>query len=156
MSVQQQLLLKLAETMAVQVRNNIEPMKASGRTSASVTAKATDNTAEVWALENIGALEYGRKPTGSGATTGNPTLLEQIKEWMTYKTAFSSLQGREKDSVAYLITRKIHREGWKTKLVKPLSSVLEDLNYDQLLRDVTAYYGAVFTSDILKEIKQLE
>jgi len=156
MSVQRDLLLKLAETMSVQLRKNIEPMKASGRTADSITAKATDDTAEVWALENIGALEYGRKPTSSGATSGNPTLLEQIKEWMTYKSAFSSLQGKEKDSVAYLITRKIHREGWETKLNKPISSVLEDLNYDQLLRDVTAYYGVVFTSDILKEVKQLE
>jgi len=155
-SVQQQLLFKLAETMAIQVRKNIEPMKASGRTSDSVTPLATDRTAEVWALENIGALEDGRKPTSSGATKGNPTLLEQIEEWMNYKSAFASLQGRKKDSVAYLITRKIHREGWKTKLVKPISSVLEDLNYDMLLRDITAYYGVEFTSDILKEIKQLE
>lgn len=155
-SVQQQLLFKLAETMAMQVRKNIEPMKASGRTSNSVTPLATDRTAEVWALENIGALEYGREPTSAGATKGNPTLLEQIKEWMNYKTAFSSLQGKEKDSVAYLITRKIHREGWKTKLVKPISSVLEDLNYDMLLRDITAYYGAELTSDILKEVKQLQ
>jgi len=166
MSVQRDLLLKLAETMSVQLRKNIEPMKASGRTADSITAKATDDTAEVWALENIGALEYGRKPTSSGATTGNPTLLEQIKEWMTYKTAFSSLQGKEKDSVAYAITKKIHSKGTmlyngkdfygNSKPTGVISSVLEDLNYDQLLRDVTAYYGVVFTSDILKEIKQLE
>jgi len=155
-SVQQQLLFKLAETMAMQVRKNIEPMKASGRTSDSVTPLATDRTAEVWALENIGALEYGRKPTGAGATKGNPTLFEQIKEWMKVKGISNGMDEREHKSVAYLITRKIHREGWETKLVKPISSVLEELDYDTLLRDVTAYYGIEFTSDILKEVKQLE
>ena len=155
-SVQQQLLLKLAETMAVQVRKNIEPMKASGRTAASVTARATDNTAEVWALESIGTAEYGRKPTGSGATRGNPTLYDQIRKWIVDKGIANGMDEREQKSVAFLITRKIHREGWKTKLNRPLSSVLDDMKYDMLLRDVTAYYGVVFTSDILTELKQLE
>lgn len=155
MGVQQQILLKLAQTMAMQVRKNIEPMKASGKTAASITARATDNSAQVWALENIGALEYGRKPTSSGASKGNPTLFEQIRKWIVDKGIANGMNEREQKSVAYLITRKIHREGWQTKLNKPISSVLEDLDYDTLLRELTAYYGTEFTSDILKELKQV-
>lgn len=156
MSVQQELLLKLAETMAVQVRKNIEPMKASGKTAASVTPRATDSTSEVWALENIGALEYGRKPTSSGASKGSPTLYEQIQEWIKVKGIANGMDEREQKSVAYLITRKIHREGWKTKLDKPISSVIENLDSDKLLDELTAYYGTVVESDILKEVKQLQ
>lgn len=156
MSVQQELLLKLAETMAMQVRKNIEPMRASGKTADSVHGRATESTSEVWAFEHIGALEYGRKPTSAGATQGNPTLFEQIKEWAQVKGIVDNINDRKQLGIVYAITKKIHREGWKTKLEKPISSVLEELDYDTLLRELTAYYGTRFESDILKKVKQLE
>jgi len=156
MGVQQEILKKLGESLVLQVRKNIEPMKASGRTSNSVHAVATDNRVDVLAFESIGTAEYGRKPTGSGATRGNPTLFEQIKEWAQIRGIVNNINDRKQLGIVYAITKKIHKEGWKTKLVKPLSSVVDNLDLDALLRELFAYEAAVLESEIIKELKQLE
>ena len=155
MGVQQDLLQKLGETLVMKFRASIEPVKASGRTAASIHAVATDTTLEVLAHRSIGALEYGRKPTGSGATKGNPTLYEQILDWMQYRSVFAGLKGNERKSVAYAITKKIHEKGWQSRLNKPLQGVADSLNYDVLLREVIAYQVTVYESAIIKELKAL-
>lgn len=156
MGVQQELLKKLGNSIVLQVRKNIEPMKASGRTSNSVHAVATDTRVDVLAFESIGTSEYGRKPTGSGATKGNPTLFDQIKEWAQIRGIVTNINDREQLGIVYAITKKIHKEGWKTKLVKPLSSVVDNLDLDMLLRDLTIYQVGVYESEIIKELNQLE
>ena len=155
MGVQQDLLQKLGETLVMKFRASIEPVKASGRTAASIHAVATDTTLEVLAHRSIGALEYGRKPTSSGATKGNPSLYEQILDWMQYKSVFAGLKGNERKSVAYAITKKIHEKGWESRLNKPLQGVADGLNYDVLLREVIAYQVTVYESAIIKELKAL-
>ena len=155
MGVQQDLLQKLGETLVMKFRASIEPVKASGRTAASIHAVATDTTLEVLAHRSIGSLEYGRKPTSSGATKGNPTLYEQILDWMQYRSVFAGLKGNERKSVAYAITKKIHEKGWESRLNKPLQGVADSLNYDVLLREVIAYQVTVYESAIIKELKAL-
>ena len=155
MGVQQDLLQKLGETLVMKFRASIEPVKASGRTAASIHAVATDTTLEVLAHRSIGSLEYGRKPTGSGAQKGNPTLYEQILDWMQYRSVFAGLKGNERKSVAYAITKKIHEKGWQSRLNKPLQGVADSLNYDVLLREVIAYQVTVYESEIIKELKAL-
>ena len=155
MGVQQDLLQKLGETLVMKFRASIEPVKASGRTAASIHAVATDTTLEVLAHRSIGSLEYGRKPTGSGAQKGNPTLYEQILDWMQYRSVFAGLKGNERKSVAYAITKKIHEKGWESRLNKPLQGVADSLNYDVLLREVIAYQVTVYESEIIKELKAL-
>ena len=155
MGVQQDLLQKLGETLVMKFRASIEPVKASGRTAASIHAVATDTTLEVLAHRSIGALEYGRKPTSSGATKGNPSLYEQILDWMQYRSVFAGLKGNERKSVAYAITKKIHEKGWQSRLNKPLQGVADSLNYDVLLREVIAYQVTVYESEIIKELKAL-
>jgi hypothetical protein len=155
MGVQQALLQKLGETLVMKFRASIEPVKASGRTAASIHAVATDTTLEVLAHRSIGSLEYGRKPTSSGATKGNPSLYEQILDWMQYRSVFAGLKGNERKSVAYAITKKIHEKGWESRLNKPLQGVADSLNYDVLLREVIAYQVTVYESEIIKELKAL-
>ena len=155
MGVQKQLLQKLGDSLVLKFRANIAPMKASGRTAASIHAVATDFELEVLANRSIGTTEYGRKPTSSGASKGNPTLFEQIQDWMTYKSAFSGLTQQEAKGVAYAITKKIHKEGWKTKLNKPLSSVTDALNYDVLLREVIINQAKEYESLVIKDLKAL-
>jgi len=155
MGIQQDLLQKLGETLVMKFRASIEPVKASGRTAESIHAVATDTTLEVLAHRSIGSLEYGRKPTSSGATKGNPSLYEQILDWMQYRSVFAGLKGNERKSVAYAITKKIHEKGWQSRLNKPLQGVADSLNYDVLLREVIAYQVTVYESEIIKELKAL-
>ena len=166
MGVQQDLLQKLGETLVMKFRASIEPVKASGRTAASIHAVATDTTLEVLAHRSIGSLEYGRKPTSSGATKGNPTLYEQILDWMQYRSVFAGLKGNERKSVAYAITKKIHEKGTllyngtdhygRTKPTMLLQGVADGLNYDVLLREIVAYQVTVYESAIIKELKALK
>lgn len=155
MGVQQELLKKLGDSLVLKFRANIAPMKASGRTMASIHAVATDNTVEVLAARHIGTAEYGRKPTGSGASKGNPTLYEQIADWAKTKGIITSLNDSKSRSIVYLITRKIHREGWKTRLNKPLSSVTDSIDLDLLMREIVAYQASVYESNVIKELKAL-
>ena len=57
----------------------------------------------------IMTLEHGRGPTKEGATAGNPTLQENILTWLKQR----GIQPPDitQESLAYLIARKIHREG---------------------------------------------
>lgn len=57
----------------------------------------------------IMTLEHGRGPTKKDATAGNPTLREEILNWIKQR----GIQPTEitQESLAYLIARKIHREG---------------------------------------------
>lgn len=156
MGVQQELLQKLGDSLVLKFRANIAPMKASGRTSDSIHAVATDMDVEVLALRSIGTAEYGRKPTRQGAERGNPTLFEQIKEWAKIRGIITDINDKKQLGIVYAITKKIHAEGWKTKLDKPLSSVTDAINLDMLLRDIVAYQVGVYESGILKELKELK
>lgn len=55
-------------------------------------------------------LETGRKPTSSGAARGIPTLRVRIREWID-NAGITPRGNISRDSLAFLITRKIHEEG---------------------------------------------
>jgi len=63
-------------------------------------------------------VENGRKPTKGG---GNGELYKNIYEWIRYKTPMQQKIAQSPDriaatkSLAYVITRKIHREGTKAQ-----------------------------------------
>ncbi len=153
MSVQRQLLDQLGKTLVGQFRAKVAPMRASGRTMDSIHAVVTDTTVEVLALRQIGAAEYGRKPTGSGAVKGSPTLFEQIKEWAQIRGIVTNINDRKQLGIVYAITKKIHRDGWKTKLQKPLSSVTDNLDLEELLRPLVTFQANEYSSGIIKSLQ---
>ncbi len=153
MSIQKQLLEQLGKTLVGQFRANIAPMRASGRTMDSIHAVVTEDTLQVLALKQIGAAEYGRKPTRQGAEKGDPTLFEAIKEWAQIRGIISNINDRKQLGIVYAITKKIHEQGWQTKLNKPLSSVTDNLDLDALIKPLVVYQLNAFKSDIIKELE---
>jgi hypothetical protein len=153
MSIQKPLLEQLGKTLVGQFRANIAPMKASGRTSDSIHYVATENTLEVLALRSIGTAEYGRKPTRQGAEAGDPTLFEAIKEWAKIRGIVTNLDDKAQLGIVYAITKHIHKNGWKTKLTKPLSSVTDNLDIDALIKPLVVYQMTEFKSGIIKELQ---
>lgn len=163
MGIQQQLLQKLGDSLVVKFRESIEQTKATGKTAASIHAVSDDNFVEVWGARSLGALEYGRKPT-SATTASNPTLFEAIKEWAMAKGIVSG--DKKSLGIVYAITQKIHKQGTllyhgtdfygNTKPSKRISGVIETLNLDQLLRDVSVLKLNEWSSDVIKELKQIE
>jgi hypothetical protein len=154
MSVQRPLLDQLGKTLVGQFRANVAPMRASGRTMDSIHAVTTDTTLEVLALKHIGTAEYGRGPTRDGAQRGNPTLFQAITEWAKIRGIVTNINDRKQMGIVYAITKKIHRDGWKTKLNKPLSSVTENLDLDELLRPLVVFQATQYSSGIIKELQK--
>lgn len=120
----------------------------------SIHAIATEDTLQVLALQQIGAAEYGRKPTSAGAEKGNPTLFEAIKEWAQIRGIVTNINDRKQLGIVYAITKHIHKNGWKTKLDKPLSSVTDNLDLDAILKPLVVFQVSQFESGIIKELRK--
>lgn len=75
---------------------------ASGRTIASLKVEITEDGGVLWGRSAFGTLETGRK--GGKVPAG---FWKIIRQWMDDK----SIQVEKPDSFAYLVARKIAREG---------------------------------------------
>jgi hypothetical protein len=109
---------------------------------------------QVLALQQIGAAEYGRKPTSAGAEKGSPTLFEAIKEWAQIRGIVTNINDRKQLGIVYAITKHIHKNGWKTKLDRPLSSVTDNLDLDAILKPLVVFQVSQFESGIIKELRK--
>lgn len=161
MSVQQKLLLKLGNKLVKQFQSSVP--KVTGKTASSIFAVATPTSVDVRGAEYIFALEYGRRPTSPNAQKGNPTLFEAIKQWCLAKGIISDVSKKSLGIVG-AITHKIHKEG--TSLFRQiqkggqpsgvLTSVTDNLNLDDLVKEVTALHVAEYNSEIIRQLKSLE
>lgn len=99
----------------------VNSMQASGRfatgeTIANIDVEATDSDGQITAPWWIDALEKGRKPTSSGATAGDPPMIDRIKAWCAAKGI--------DDKAAWAIKKSIDKKGYPGKpgvLTEPLS-----------------------------------
>lgn len=91
---------------------NASGVNASGNLAKSFRYDLQPDRLRVYAAAYYSAIEIGRKPTVNG---GQGALRAIIRRWIDQKgiTPKPDQNGRavSKDSLAYLITRKIHREG---------------------------------------------
>lgn len=135
------------------------PVDASGRLHDSLEWDFTDDGVQILANDYIYYLEYGRKPTESGSSSSGSgeSLYDQILKWMNAKGIFNLNMTQE--SLAFLITRKIHREGttiWRQHKGEP-SGLLESAINDNAIADLSDELGnsliSLVTSEILKDIE---
>ena len=89
-------------------------MRASGEFERELEVRSEPLQATLLGAEHSEQLEYGRGKTGSSATTSAEPLIEKIKKWIVQKGSIIARITKEITigSLAFLITRKIHREGW--------------------------------------------
>lgn len=102
---------------------------ATGETSRSIEYTVTEDgdftSLKILGNGNLFELEDGRGPTRQG---GSGVVREKIKEWIVAKGITSDLS---LDSLAFLISRKIHREGYAgTK------GLLTDVFNEQRINDI--------------------
>jgi len=99
-------------------------------------------------------LEDGRGPTSSGAQRAEVPLIEKIKQWIRDKGIISDIKNDENGStLAFLIARKIHREGWKREKhggVGLISAVVTDQRMQRIIDQVGPLL-VVQTVEILKK-----
>lgn len=126
-------------------------MNASGKTAASLEVVPSNTGGSLMAAQHIIFLETGRPPTKDGAATGNPTLLEIIKQWVIDKGV---------DANPYAITKTIHKEG--TRLYRQggksgvLSIPLRLAGLNTLFAEIATQYSQVTSSEIYEPINELQ
>jgi hypothetical protein len=128
---------------------------ASGNFNKKLKATVTPNTVVVEGERYAGAIELGRKPTSGG---GNGELRKAIRSWIDDKGI--SPADISKDSLAFIITRKIHREGTKlyrgtdsygrTKPSRVITGVIEDGRIEKLAKSVVLDVISQFRTEIFK------
>jgi len=131
------------------------PSIASGDLINSIRYEVSDGELRIYALEYIGALQYGRKPTSNG-NDGGPTLKDRIRIWLDQKGI--EPDDITKDSLAYLIARKIHKEG--TSIYQRtngassglLDDVINQVLVDNLEKALIFAYVTEIRSNILKSV----
>lgn len=121
-----QILTERMNEVVAKIQSNIKnkqvtkfgAMNASGKTAASLHYEIDEKEIRLYGAGHIFALEYGRRPTSGGGT--GTSLRDRIRVWIDEKginpTPGANGRTPSKDSLAFLIARKIHREG--TELFK--------------------------------------
>jgi hypothetical protein len=96
-----------------------------------------------------GAIEFGRLPTKMGSIPGK--LKGIIRKWIDVK-GITPRDGISKDSLAFLITRKIHREGWKVpnrfNAGGLVSDVITKSRISELMKKLSLYYIEEIKTDL--------
>ena len=143
----QQILLGWSNSVIAQMRNNLARQKAvaSGNLLQSIAPDVktlrTGGNVKIMMLDYWEWVDQGRPATKSN-TKGSPTLQQSLEEWIRMKgiqVRTSPNQNYQKavKSLAYVIARKIHREGFKERpFVTP---VINDRNLAQLGEAVGRY-----------------
>lgn len=103
------ILTGFAERTIEGIRSKIPNVK--GTMSQSLGYRIDEDGLTIYSTEKyFTVLETGRAPTSPGAARGNPTLRERIREWID-NAGINPRGNISRDSLAFLITRKIHEEG---------------------------------------------
>jgi len=126
-------------------------MRSSGKWADGLQVEASENKAAVTGLPYSQQLESGR-------ATGKQPPSEAIKQWIIDKGIANRIQGKISiSSLAYLIARKIAREGWKREQyggVDLITEVVTPERIQKIIDRVSDIYTANFTKDIIDYLRQ--
>lgn len=134
---------------------------ASGDLEQSVDGYIYESGFVIKANDYVYYLEFGRRPTRGGASggIGGMTLQKRIRKWIDDKNITPREKNMTKDSLAFLITRKIHKEGttiWRHFKGKPSGLISDVFNtewVDSLLGEVGDQTILNISTDILKDLQ---
>jgi len=88
---------------------------ATGKTRDSLNIEFTKTGFIIRGGSQIGAIIDGRKPTSAGAKKGNPTVRESVLEWIKAKGIQPKESGMSQETLAFIISRSIHKNGYPGK-----------------------------------------
>lgn len=125
-------------------------MRASGKFAESLEVIiVNENKAQLWGEDYSQQLETGRR-------AGRFPPISAIEQWIRDKGIANRIQGEISiSSLAFLIARKIHREGWKREEyggVELISSVITDARIQKIIDEVGAEYALKYTTEIIRLI----
>jgi hypothetical protein len=127
-------------------------MRASGKFAETLEVKVTGLTAQLWGENYAQQLETGRK-------SGKFPPIDAIKKWIEDKGIANRIQGEISiSSLAFLIARKIAREGWKREQfggVELISQVVTDQRMQKIIDEVGAEQALIYSTEIIRLTQEL-
>jgi len=147
-----EILKSFADKTVFDIRQSMDVsgVTASGKFNRSLESTVSSNEVVITGLKYAGAIESGRKPSSGG--TG--ILRALIRSWIDDKGIVPT-GGISKDSLAYLITRKIHQDGTRlyrgtdyygrSKPSRVIEGVVKDGRIEQL--------GSELMLNFVKQVK---
>lgn len=144
------IIFKFLNDLAFQIKaeQRAQGRNVTGKTALSLEPEATDTTGILYGNISALALETGRKagkvPTGFQAI---------IRKWMDDKGIFQAEKESRKNSIAYLIARKIKREG--TVLYKQggnsgvLSKAINEGTISTFEKEVLSRFGREIQNEVI-------
>lgn len=127
-------------------------MRASGQFADNLEVRQTLRGVQLWGLSYAQQLETGRN-------AGKFPPIDAIKQWIEDKGIASRLNGEiTKNQLAFLIARKIAREGWKREGfggIELISEVITEQRIQSIIDKVGEEILLKYTSDIIKMVKEI-
>lgn len=121
-------------------------MRASGKFADSLEVKINGLNAQLWGEDYAQQLETGRR-------AGKFPPIVAIEQWIKDKGIANRIQGQISiSSLAFLIARKIAREGWKREEyggVELISGVITDARIQKIIDEVGAEQALIYTTEII-------
>lgn len=135
-------------------------MRASGRTAASLEVVDVGlESVKLIGGRQFEQLEVGRGVTKKGPAPGKGQLVEIIKDWIKDKSIVSDIKNDSDNSIlAFLIARKIHRQGWdraKHGGVELVSQVVTDTRIQSIIDKVGAELTLTIVTRLQDELKKI-
>lgn len=128
-------------------------MKASGKWAESLEVITQGTNTKILGEEYTKQLEDGR-------SSGGFPPIQAIRQWIIDKGIVNNIAGEISiSSLAFLIARKIAREGWKRENhggVNLVSLVITDKRIQSIIDLVGAEATISFTNILTEEFKQIE
>lgn len=133
-------------------------MRASGGFADSLEVVATEFNVKLMGNNYAQQLETGQEAGGVRGETFKE-LFSKINKWVDDKNISARIDGEiTKNTLVYLITRKIWREGWKRKDyggVELISEVVTSERIQKIIDEVGEAQVIVYTTEIIQLIKEM-
>ena len=153
-------MLTLKQTVVIKawLDDKVAELQASVRKNFKATGKAADSIegsivqpdrAIIIGADYLEFGEFGRGKTNNGSRPG--ILKDLIRKWIDVK-GIQPKDNISKDNLAFLITRKIHRDGIKVPNKYNAGKILSSVINDKSISELIDQYGAVLRADIESDI----
>jgi len=126
---------------------------ATGSTAASIRLEVTDNGFIIYGAEHIDNIFFGRKPTSAGAKKGNPTVQEQIYDWIKARSITPKEASMSQLQLSWAISNSIHKNGYKGK-GDLFADILKPKNFSSLSESLLKSKASSLTISISKQFKK--
>lgn len=126
-------------------------MRSSGKWANSLEVEVSENKATIWGEAYSQQLETGRAP-------GKQPPSEAIEQWLISKGIAARLERQISiSSLAFLIARKIGREGWKREEyggVELITDVVTPERIQKIIDRMSDIYVVDFSNEIINYLKE--